>query len=72
LDLGSLEANGAAMAFPAQPVFEVRKLTTSLTTLAGAHTLVGTLSMPGANGVNGRVDSGRTWLVFLRVTPDAQ
>jgi hypothetical protein len=72
LDLGSLEATGAAAAFPAQPVFEVRNLTTSLTTLMGSHTLVGTLSMPGANGVNGRVDDGRTWLVFLRVMPDSQ
>jgi len=68
-DLGSLETTGAAAHFPAQPVFETRKVTTSITTIMGSHALVGTLSMPGANGVNGRVDSGRTWLVFVRVMP---
>jgi hypothetical protein len=67
--LGKLDTIGAAAHFPAQPVFENRKITTSISTLLGSHALVGTLSKPGANGVNGRVDDGRTWLVFLRVMP---
>jgi hypothetical protein len=68
-DLGSLDTTGAAAHVPAQPVFESRKITTSITSIIGSHALVGTLSKPGADGVNGRVDDGRTWLVFLRVMP---
>lgn len=68
-DLGNLDTTGAAAHFPAQPVFESRKITTSIATIVGCHTLVGTLSKPGADGVNGRVDDGRTWLVFVRVMP---
>ena len=68
-DLGKLDTTGAAAHFPAQPVSENRKITTSISTLLGSHALVGTLSKPGTNGVNGRVDDGRTWLVFLRVMP---
>ena len=68
-DMGSLEATGASAHVPAQPVFERRRITTSITTILGSHALVGTLSMPGADGVNGRVDDGRTWLVFVRAMP---
>jgi hypothetical protein len=66
-DRGNLETTGAAAHFPAQPVFETRTIATSIATIVGSHALVGTLSMPGSNGVNGRVDDGRTWLVFVRV-----
>ena len=68
-DLGRLKATGAGAYIPAQPVFERREFTTSISTLLGSHFLVGTLSKPGTDGVNGRVDDGRTWLVFLRVMP---
>ncbi len=66
--LGDLQVTGVAARYPAQPLFEARKITTSQTLLAGAHQLVGTFNPPGANGVNGRVDDGRTWLVFVRAT----
>ena len=68
-DLGRLKATGAGAYIPAQPVFERRDFTTSISTLFGSHFLVGTLSAPGADGVNGRADDRRTWLVFLRLMP---
>ena len=66
--LGNLQTTGVATHDPAQPLFESRKITTSQTLLAESHQLVGTFNAPGANGVNGRTDDGRTWLVFVRAT----
>ncbi len=63
---GQLQATGVARRYPAQPVFETRSIATGLMTLSGLHLLVGTLNPPGANGVNGRADDGRVWLVFVR------
>jgi hypothetical protein len=68
--IGDLKVTGIAARYPAQPVFESRKLTNSQTLTAGRHALVGTLNPPGADGVNDRVDSGRTWVVFVRATPN--
>jgi hypothetical protein len=64
--LGNLEVTGVATRYPAQPLFETRKVTNSQNLLLGRHVLIGTLSPPGANGVNKRSDSGRTWLLFVR------
>lgn len=64
--LGNLENTGVATRYPAQPLFESRKLSSSQLLLVGRHILIGTLSPPGANGVNKRSDSGRTWLLFVR------
>lgn len=68
--VGDLKATGLAAKYPAQPVFEVRRITTSHTVLAGRQMLVGTFNPPGANGVNDRTDTGRTWLVFVRAMPN--
>lgn len=51
-----------------QPLFETRKIVTSFTALIGEHTLIGTFSDPGDDGVNGRKDTGRTWFGFIRPT----
>ncbi len=68
--LGALKATGVAARYPAQPVFENRKFTSPQTLLAGRQMLIGTFNPPGANGVNDRADTGRTWLVFVRATPN--
>jgi len=67
--LGKLKAPGIAEKYPWQPLFETRKLTSAQSILLGVHTFIGTLNPPGEDGVNDRVDSGRTWLLFLRATP---
>lgn len=66
--LGALQTTGVAARYPAQPLIEVRKITASQTLLAETQQLVGTFNSPGANGVNGRTDDGRAWLVFVRAT----
>jgi hypothetical protein len=68
-DLGELKVTGLAGKYPAQTLFESRKLRTSLPVALGKATLIGTINPPGANGVNDRADSGRTWLLFVRATP---
>lgn len=68
--LGDLKTTGIAARYPAQPLFESRKVTTSQTLLAGRQMLIGTFNPPGADGVNDRADTGRTWLVFVRATPN--
>ncbi len=68
--LGDLKTTGVAARYPAQPLFENRKLTSPQTLLAGRQMLIGTFNPPGANGVNDRADTGRTWLVFVRATPN--
>jgi hypothetical protein len=65
-----LKTTGIAARYPAQPLFESRKVTTSQTLLAGRQMLIGTFNPPGADGVNDRADTGRTWLVFVRATPN--
>jgi hypothetical protein len=54
--------------FAPQPLIEERKITTGLSALVGEHTLIGTASDPGDDGVNGRKDTGRTWLCFVQTT----
>jgi hypothetical protein len=68
--LGDLKTTGIAVQYPLQPLFERRRITTRLTLFVGKHALVGTFDPPGANGVNERIDDGRTWLVFVRAAPD--
>jgi len=51
-----------------QPLFKTRKITTNILVPIGQHALVGTFSDPGDDGVNGRKDTGRTWLCFVRAT----
>lgn len=67
---GNLKVDGVAAQYPAQPLFETRSIAASQAILAGPHQLVGTFNPPGADGVNDRADSGRTWLVFIRATPN--
>jgi hypothetical protein len=67
--LDDFKPTGLAARYPPQPLFETRKITTSMSLLAGQWTLVGTMSHPGANGVNGRTDDGRTWILFVRAMP---
>jgi hypothetical protein len=61
--LGDLQ--GGPQPLP-QPLFATRKLTTSINIPIGGHALLGTASDPGADGVNGRKDTGRTWLCFVQ------
>jgi len=68
--LGDLKATGIAAKYPPQPVFEKRMITSTQNLPVGRHVLVGTLNPPGADGVNGQVDTGRTWIVFVRGTPN--
>jgi hypothetical protein len=63
---GDLRATGAAEKYPPEPVFETRRITNNLNTIAGMHAFVGTANPPGANGVNERPDDGRTWFLFVR------
>ncbi|HEY2342908.1 MAG TPA: hypothetical protein VGH90_07765 [Chthoniobacteraceae bacterium] len=66
---GVLEVQGAAERYPFAPLFEARNLGDGALLVAGKHVLFGTLNPPGADGANHREDSGRTWLVFLRLLP---
>jgi hypothetical protein len=66
--VGDLKATGVAAQYPAMPVFETAKITTSQSAPPGVRVLVSTLSPPTADGVNGRADEGRTWLLFVRAT----
>lgn len=68
--LGDLKTTGLAARYPAQPVFERRQIASGQTLLAGRHMLIGTFNPPGADGVNDRTDDGRTWLIFVRATPN--
>jgi hypothetical protein len=65
---GVLETPGSAVKSESQPVFERRKVVTELRALLGLHTFIGTFSHPGDDGVNGRKDTGRVWLGFVRPT----
>ncbi len=66
---GTLEVHGVAERYPFAPQFENRNLGDGALLVAGKHVLFGTLNPPGADGVNRREDSGRSWLVFLRLLP---
>ncbi len=66
--LGTLKTPGVGAKYPWQPLFETRKVITSQTIPLGVHMLVSTLNPPGADGVNDRADTGRTWLLFVRAT----
>jgi hypothetical protein len=68
---GVLEVQGAAKRYPFAPLFEARNLGDGALLVAGKHVLFGTLNPPGADGANHREDSGRTWLVFLRLLPQS-
>lgn len=66
--LGNLKAAGIATHYPPQPLFEAAKVTTSLSVPLDLPVLISTLNPPGADGVNDRTDSGRTYLLFVRAT----
>jgi hypothetical protein len=68
--LGDLKATGAGARYTPQPVFQTRKLTTAQVIPTGRSVLVGTLNPPVADGVSEQTDAGRTWLVFIRATPN--
>jgi hypothetical protein len=63
---GNLQATGLAAHYPARPLFEDANITTGQTLPAGMHVFVSTMNPPGADGVNDRPDTGRTWLLFVR------
>jgi hypothetical protein len=67
-DRGVLRANGVAAHYPQPPLFEAARITTSQTVPSGGHVFVGTMNPPGADGVNDRPDSGRTWVLFVHAT----
>jgi hypothetical protein len=69
-NLGNLQVTGVAKQYPPSILFEDRNVTNSQATLLGRHSLIGTLNPPGPNGVNGRQETGRTWLVFVRPTSE--
>jgi hypothetical protein len=66
---GMLELGDVAAKYPLQPLFTTRKITTTATTGLGIPLLLGTMSQPRDNGVNGRKDDERTSLTYVRVTP---
>lgn len=69
-DAGRLKvAAGSPPIYPETGVIESRKITNSFSCYAGVPTLVGTLNPPRESGVNERKDTGRIWLVFVKVTP---
>jgi hypothetical protein len=68
--LGMLKTPGIATHYQPQPLFQTSKVTTSQTVVSGKTALVSTLNPPGADGVNGRVDTGRTWLLFVHPAVD--
>ena len=68
--VGNLKVTGIATQYPPMPLFETSKVTTSQSVQAGLPVLVSTLNPPGADGVNDRTDSGRTYLLFVRATLD--
>jgi hypothetical protein len=66
--VGNLKVTGIATHYPPQPVFEMAKVTTSQSVPLDLPVLVSTLNPPGADGVNDRTDSGRTFLLFVRAS----
>ncbi|MDQ3624759.1 MAG: hypothetical protein M3463_20135 [Verrucomicrobiota bacterium] len=69
---GLLKVEGSAWPHPDQPLFETRKITSSMNLIVGKTALAGTFNPPGANGVNGRQDDGRTWLAFVRCVLESE
>jgi hypothetical protein len=69
VELNEIISQTKLLGNPWQPLFEARKMTTTLTLPIGVHVLTGTLNPPGADGVNGRTDNGRTFLLFVRAVP---
>jgi hypothetical protein len=65
--IGDLHAEGIASKYQRQPVFETRKVTTSLCATLGEQAFIGTFSQPEDTGVNGQKDTGLVWLGFIRV-----
>ena len=68
-DAGNLQGPAALAPYPETGVAESRKIQCMISCYAGVPTFLGTLNPPRDNGVNGRKDSGRVWLVFVQVTP---
>jgi len=68
--LGDFKAPGLDPHLMPQPLFENAAVTTSQGTSSGQHVFVGTMNPPGADGVHERVDTGRTWLLFVRASVD--
>lgn len=65
---GSLAFPQAFERYPKNPVFESRKIETSICVQNGQPGFVGTMNPPRANGVNDRKDSEKTSLAFVRAT----
>jgi hypothetical protein len=69
--LGDLKPAGVASHYPPQPVFEMRKITSSQMLLVGQQMLVGTFSPPAPiAGTGDPAEAGRAWLIFVRATPN--
>jgi hypothetical protein len=65
---GNLKVTGIGTHYPAMPLFETAKVTTSQSVSFDLPILVSTFNPPGADGVNDRIDTGRTYLLFVRAT----
>jgi len=65
---GNLKVTGIATHYPAQPVFQSSKVTTSISMPLELPVWLSTMNPPGADGVNDRTDTGRTYLLFVRAT----
>jgi len=68
-DAGNLKGAEVLKLYPDINVAESRKIQNYISCYAGIPTLLGTLNPPRDNGVNGRKDTGKTWLAFIQVTP---
>ena len=69
LYLGEFQGTGPTGAkYPASPLIETRKDTTTLRTAIGEEALIGTFNPPGDDGMNGAKDTGRVWLGFILTT----
>jgi hypothetical protein len=69
--LGDLEVDGVSAQTLPQPLFESRKITTAQTLVAGQQTLVGTFNPPAPIlPTSEPAKPERTWLVFVRATPN--
>jgi general secretion pathway protein D len=65
---GNLKVTGSAAHSPEQPVFQSSRITTSISLPLEQPVWLSTLNPPGADGVNDRTDTGRTYLLFVEAT----
>jgi len=67
-DMQGTGPSGVIAKYPGTPLYETRKVTTSLTANVGEQALIGTFNPPGDDGLSGQKDAGRVWLGFILTT----